>query len=243
VLVGLAVHSAAFLGFTPVRPEVTTFADAAIAHAGDEVRARASNPDSIAAQVRGWVDEGGAAETDEAPASGRPQWEVPILRAAEALDALAADIRDRVELLDEEYDLLWWSHAGRSAIADAPWSKVDPPQKRTVLVAHELGQKVTRIPATAIVDGLAAVALGDVATKSLPLTDIVAAVRDEGVAVAGVEHTLLPIGTGVAQAAVYDDDTWVKVLKQVYRVNVKDSHTAAAIARQLIRELQIASLL
>lgn len=241
-LVGLGVHSAGFVGLTPVRPEVTAFADSAVAQLADATRRRALKHDPIAPKVAGWVNEG---NDPGQPASSRSEWEHPIVRAAEALDAFATEIRDRLGLLDEEYNLLWWSHADRSSIADAPWGKVDPPARRAVLVAAELEAKLTHIPATPMVDGLAAVALGDAAKKSLSLADIVAVVREVGVTVtvAGTQHTLLPISTGVAQAAKYDDDTWIKVVRQIFKVDMKDKHEATAIARQLIRECQIGELL
>jgi hypothetical protein len=146
-------------------------------------------------------------------------------------------------LLDEEYNLLWWSHAGRSLTADAAWGDVAPPARRVALVGHELA-KQTRIPATAMVDGLAAVALGDLTAKHLDLADVVVAARAENVALAAAEHLLLPISTAVAQAKIYnEDDTWKKVVKTVHGIDVGKKEPAVAIARQLIREQHLGKLL
>jgi hypothetical protein len=242
IVASLATHSAAFLGLTPDLPEVATFADDAIVKAGDAVRARALMYEPTAPKVPGWVDQALAPPAEGTAPSERP-WEAPAIAVAQQLDALALQIRQRLELLDEEYNLLWWSHAGRSLTADLAWGDVAPPARRVALVGHELGQR-TRIPATAMVDGLAAVALGDVIDKQLALADVVAAARDENIALAAVEHTLLPISTAVTQAKVYDeDDTWKTVVKKVYGIDVSKKQPAVAIARQLILEQQLGKLL
>jgi hypothetical protein len=243
IVAGLAAQSAAFIGFKPDLPEVPAFADETIAQAGDAVRHRALNQDPIASKVAGWVDEGHTPATVEPPVGDRPEWEVPTLRVAEALDDFASEIRDRLQLLDEEYNLLWWGHAERSIVADSRWDKVDPPARRIALVGHEIDEKVTRTPATVMVDGLVAIALGDVATTPVSLADFVVAARDEGLTVAGIEHPLLPISTAMAQSVIYDDDTWIKVLKQRFKVNVEGQHPGDAIARQFIRERHLGRLI
>jgi hypothetical protein len=237
IIAGLATQSAAFLGLRADLPEVTSFANDAIFKAGDAVRTRALSYEPTARQVPGWVDAVRAAPSE------RPEWEAPAVAVAKQLDALAAEFQKRLDLLDEEYNVLWWSHAGRSLTADKLWAEVSPPARRVALVGHELATQ-TRIPATAMVDGLAAAALGDVATKQLTLADVVVALRDEEVPMADVEHTLLPMSTAAIQANVYnEDDTWKTVMKKVYGINVGDKRHAATIARQLIRERHLGELL
>lgn len=243
IVAGLATQSAAFLGLTPDLPEVATFANDAIFKAGEAVRTRALSYEATAPKVPGWVDEALAAPPEGTPASGRPEWEAPAVRVATQLDALAGEIRNRLELLEEEYNLLWWSHAGRCLTADAAWDDVAPPARRVALVGHELASR-TRIPATAMVDGLAAAALGDAAVKLLAVADVVVAVRGENLALATADHTLLPISTAVAQANLYtEDDTWKTVVKTVHGIDVGDKREGAAIARQLIRERHLGKLL
>lgn len=243
IVAGLATQSAAFLGLTPDLPEVITFADDAIAREGDAVRTRRLTYESTAPKVSGWVDQGSTPPPEGTPPSERPQWEAPVIAVAKQLDALAGDIRARLELLDEEYDLLWWSHAGRSVTVDLPWGDVLPPERRVILVGRELGER-TRTPATAMVDGLAAVALGEMAAEELALADVVAAAREEMVGIAGAGHALLPISTAVTQAGIYDDDdTWKKVVKKTHGIDVSVKRSAAAIARQLIRERQLGKFL
>lgn len=243
IIAGLATQSAAFLGLNPDLPEVATFANDAIFKAGDAARGRGLSYEPAAPEVPTWVDEARAAPPEGTPPSDRPQWEAPTVALAEQLDALADEIRNRLDLLDEEYNVLWWSHAGRSLTADTPWTDVSPPARRVALVGCELAMQ-TRVPATVMVDGLAAVALGDVADTKLTIADVVLAARADDVAMAAVEHTLLPISTGVAQASVYtEDDTWKKVLKKVHGIDVGDKHQAAAIARQVIRERHLGKLL
>jgi hypothetical protein len=243
IVAGLATQSAAFLGLTPDLPEVATFADDAIFKAGDAVRTRSLSDEPTAPKVPGWVDQALAPPPEGTPASDRPQWEAPAVAVAKQLDELAVEIRNRLGLLDEEYNLLWWSHAGRSVTADMAWDDVAPPARRVALVGHELAMQ-TRIPATAMVDGLAAVALGDVAAKQLALADVVIAAREDGVLLATVEHTLLPVSTAAAQANLYnEDDTWRTVVKKVHGIDVGRKQQAAAIARQLIREQHLGKLL
>jgi hypothetical protein len=242
IVAGLATQSAAFLGLTPDLPEVTSFADDAIVKAGDAVRARTLSYEATAPKVPGWVDQAVAAPAEGTQPSARPEWEAPAVAVAKQLDALAVEIRERFALLEEEYNLLWWSHAGRSLTVDAAWDEVAPPARRVALVGRELGG-LTRIPATAMVDGLAAVALGDVAAKQLALADVVA-VWGADLALAGVEHTLLPISTAVTQANLYnEDDTWKTVVKKIHGIDVAMKQPAVAIARQLIREQHLGKLL
>lgn len=243
LVAGLATQSAAFLGLKPDLPEVATFADAALFNAGEAARTRLLSYEPAAPEVPGWVDQALASAPEGTQSSGRPQWESPAVAIAKRLDALALGIRDRLGLLDEEYNLLWWSHAGRSLTADVAWANVAPPARRVALVGHELGEQ-TRIPATAMIDGLAAVALGDAAAKQLALGDVVIAARDENVALAAVEHRLLPISTAVTQANVYnEDDTWKTVVKKVHGIDIGRKQPAVAIARQLIREQHLGKLL
>lgn len=243
VVAGLATQSASFLGLKPDLPEMETFADDAIVKAGDAARARALSYEPTAPEIPGWVDQAVAPPAEGAPPSDRPDWEAPAAAVAERLDELAVEIRARLELLDEEYNLLWWSHAGRSLTADVAWGDVTPPARRVVLVGHELG-KQTRVPATPMVDGLAAVALGDVAAKQVALADVVIAARDDDVELAAVEHTLLPISTAVAQAKIYnEDDTWKTVVNKLHGIDVSKKQSASLIARQLIREQHLGKLL
>jgi hypothetical protein len=243
IVTGLAAQSAGFLGLTPDLPEVATFADDAVAKAADVARRRTLSYEAIATKVPGWVDEAIAPPAEGVTPSDRPQWEAPAVAIARQLDGLASEVLDRFALLDEEYNLLWWSHAGRSLTADADWGDVDPPALRVVLVGMELGEQA-RIPATPMVDGLAAVALGDVAEKHVALADVVLAARDQSVGLATFEHTLLPISTAVTQANLYtEDDTWKTVVKTLHSIDVAEKQSAMATARQLIREQHLGKFL
>lgn len=243
VTAGLASRCAAFLGLIPDLPEVTTFADAALAKEGDAVRTRALPYEATASKVPGWVDEALTPASEGTPPSERPNWEAPTVAVAEHLDALAEEIRMRLGLLDEEYNLLWWSHAGRSLTVDEAWTGVAPPARRVVLVGHELGN-LTRIPATAMAEGLVSVALGDFAHSPMTLAEVAIAAREADVTIAAAEHTLLPISTAVAQAKIYDEDeTWKTVVKKVYGIDVGQEQPGAAIARQIVREKHLGKLL
>lgn len=249
IVAGLATQSAAFLGLKPDLPEIGSFAEDTIVNAGDAVRSRSLSYESTAPQVTGWVDTALAPppEGTPAPPGGtptRPSWEAPAVAIAKQLDALAVEIRNRLGLLDEEYNLLWWSHAGRSLTADMAWGDVAPSARRAALVGHELGMQTTRVPATTMIDGLAAVALGDAAETQLALADVVLAARDENVQLSTVQHKLLPISTAVTQAKIYlTDDTWKTVVMKVHGIDVTKKQPAVAIARQLIREQQLGKLL
>jgi GTPase-associated system helical domain len=243
IVAGLATQSAAFLGLKPDLPELLVFADDTIAKASDAARARVLRYQPTAARVPGWVDKATAPPEEGTAPTGRPDWEGPTLAVAEQLDQLANELQNRLALLDEEYDLLWWSHAARSLTADLPWSEVSPPARRVALVGHELGTR-TRVPATLMVDGIGAVALGEVAAKLLAVADVVVALQKQGVAMAAVEHTLLPISTAVNQANIFtEDDTWKTVVEKIHGIDVSKKHPAAAIVRQIVRELHLGELL
>jgi hypothetical protein len=149
-------------------------------------------------------------------------------------------------MVDEEYDALWWSYTRRSETTGTVWSAVVPLPKRIVLVANELGRKLSLVPSPPIARGLVALALEGHIDDNVTLRDVMVAAAENGVdVVKGVQNRLLPISAAVARIIELgvDDDTWSNVLAKTLNLKVNTEHSALDAAMQLVREAEIGALL
>lgn len=246
-MIGLAVQTAAWLGLTPAIPEVTTLADATIAAAAISSRSREPwEPiaDEITELLPGEpavTNAEGVVETEEVDG-----YEAAIYRLAKAIDDLGARLGERLALVDEEYDSLWWSYTGTSDVDHEVWDDVDPVGLRTVRVATELGGKISRVPVPPVVPGLIALALGDKRDKNVSLQELTKHVVATSSAPAKVAaHLLLPVSSSAEVWGTFEGDEalWTKAAKTRIGIDAKRSTTALESALQLIREKQICDLL
>jgi len=245
-LLSLLAQSAAFLGGAAAEPELETFVEAS---QRDLAAARRARPkwSPITGTVAKIMTDGprSVAEGQEAETVEQVQ-ERAINDLASALDLLASQVEQRGDLTDEEYNTLWWSYTRRSETTGSAWTNVGPLPKRIVLVANELGDKVSLVPSPPMVRGLLALALEGQADEEVTLSDVMVAAAENGVAVArGVSSRLLPISMAVARISELgaDDSTWSSVLAKTMRLEVCTVHSALDTAMQLIREREIGALL
>lgn len=243
VAMALAVRNAEFLGHAPALADLTGAADAALAAEAGAARARPDAPTTIAERISAVLsaDPG----HDDAGNPKLPDFAGAIMELTKAFDEAMSDLHERLELVDEEYDALWWSYSNRSVGADETWEKVDPPCVRAVLIADELGRRVQRVPAPPIVDGLVVRAIGSAAENSVDLAALGLAAVEHNVRVAEHTHQLLPLSTIVAKVRELgaDDDTWRTVVERSTKIDVESKAKAVDAARQLIREVEIGCLL
>lgn len=245
-LVGLSVQSASWLGLTPALADVHTVADAAVAAAAAASRSR-DGWDPISGEVMDLM----LGEEEVVNAEGVVEREAvdghaaAIERLAESLDVLGARLDERMQLVDEEYDSLWWSYTAASAYDQTPWDSVHPIGLRAVRVATELGSRISRSPAPPVVPGLIALALGDKRDKNVSLKELTRHVVELGAAPSTASHLLLPISASAALAGTFggDEELWTKAAKTTLGVDADRSTSALDSALQLIREKQISDLL
>ena len=244
-LVGLFVESAIFTGAISPIGELAEHAKATLATAAAAVRERPTEWTPVATEIASLL---GAEQPEgvEATTSDLDVHEKALVRLAEAMDSLAARVDERGKVVDEEYDALWWSYSGRSITTRDPWGDVKPLARRVVLVAHELGQKMSLRPGPPMVRGLLAAALGDQASKKISMADVALAAAAEHVDIAPhAKNRLLPISSAVAQIAELgsDGDTWKDVLERSLGLQVIAETPALDAALQLFREVEIGKFL
>lgn len=244
---GLVVESAGYVGLKPVVEELAEFAEKALADAATISRIRPEPWEPVSAVVAAEL-ESPTTETDPETNEAR---EVDvrgaaIRRLAEAVDSLGSRTDDRFRSIDEEYDALWWSFTNRSTGTDQPWSKVEPLARRVVLVASELGDRITRVPSPPIVGGLMATALDDKSASDVSLAEVAIAAADEG-RFPGTTRSarLLPIESTVAEIRRIgaEDGTFKETLKKTLTLDASRTTSALDAARQLRREEEIGTFL
>jgi hypothetical protein len=170
-----------------------------------------------------------------------------IRRLARSVDDLAARLDARLQVMDEEYDALWWSYTARSEGTGEPWGDIQPLARRAVLVANELGRHLQRVPSPPMVRGLMAAALSDAATTKISLGDVAIEASAEN-CFPDTQRAirLLPIESSVCEIRRLDDaggDTWKESVKKALDFDPARKITALEAACQLRREVELGALL
>lgn len=237
-LVSLLGQSASFVGGTPAEPELHAHVIDAQHRLAAAIRTRPPAWTAITKDITQLAaKEPAEGETEFAPLIKA------ITRLAQELDkaGLRADIRAR--LVDEEYESLWWSFAGRSVTDDVPWSDVTPVARRVVLAADELGARVRPL-GPAVVKSLLATALAGAVDKEVTLGEVILAACEADVdLVLNEDRKLLPISSGasIVRRVGSDGTTWSDTLakSETLKLNINTRSTALDAALQLFREVDI----
>jgi hypothetical protein len=245
---GLLVRSASFLGLELKLAEVIAFAERTLNDAAVAARLRTKPWQPVAAAVQSDLDgptasePNDAGETTEIDVHGNA-----IGRLARSIDELGAQLDARLQVIDEEYDALWWSYTARSEGTGEPWGDIQPLARRAVLVATELGRHLQRIPSPPMVRGLMAAALGDAASTTVSLGDVaVEASASNCFPETQRAIRLMPIESAVSEIRRLDDasgDTWKDSLKKALDFDASRKITALEAACQLRREQELGVLL
>lgn len=251
---GIMVRSAEFVALKTHSPApLQQLAERSIAAAARRARLRYSDEDSVADQVQAEFPAQATAlqlETQDWPTVSQrldailANHRAATISIAKTIAAAVDRVESRVELVDEEFNTLWWSYSGRSANEDQPWSEIEPPELRAILSAEELWDEVSYAPAPPSSNGLLALAVRepeakttigefakqlsgrlpqrfkDKASSVYPLTTV-ASIVDE-------------FGTG--------GKTWSDIASKRHGIDVKQTCTLRAAAEQYLREHDLTSL-
>jgi hypothetical protein len=237
-LVSLLGQSAEFVGGTAMVPELHTHVVAAQDRLAAARRARLESWTPIAKSIVDLAAKEPAEGETELTATRKA-----IGRLAQEIDKIALRGDARASLIEEEYEVLWWSFAGRSVTDEVPWSEVAPLARRVVLAADELGSRV-QPPGPAIVKSLLATALAGVGEAEVALGDVILAAAEADVSVVrNAERKLLPISSGVTIVTKLGGEgaTWSEALAKTngLKLMVGTKSTALEAALQVFREADI----
>jgi hypothetical protein len=250
-LLALLVQSAEFAGMKPSIGALSALADDAaqeVSRAGRQRNAPSTSLGTAVAKIL--KDAGSTAGADI------QDWDVvsthlgardkALQEIAKQADQLATQVANRLDLADEEMDILWWSYSARSSSLGETWSDIKPPERRAVIAAAELRELARKSPSLPGCRSLLALALGNDAREATSIGDLAGAVVDADLLKqSGVRSPLLPIAS-CADARLEmggDDDTWVKVVERTARVDATRSCSFLEGAEQWMRETEIRDLL
>jgi hypothetical protein len=244
-LLALLAQSAGFLGLELAVPEVRFLADAALAGRARRVRHRAQPAEAvneIRGLLRGANTSAIAADATAATINKAVTDRDRALRAvAQRVDSLVGWAEARIELLEEELDLLWWSRRGRSR-DDQSWGEL-PPTQRAAVCAGELADLLARAPAPPSVRSLLREALGADADVETLIVDVAAAF----VPVDNPRrHPLLPLTTYAVIAAelgIDEEDAVARMFGKVVELSGDGRRPLIESAEQVLRERHIAAML
>lgn len=228
-----------FLGWTPRLPalpdRVRAYTDASARKIRERVALDASirAPRKRSAQAEAELDETGklAANLNDVH-----NW---VGRVVERVDAIVEEFNDRLALLDEEIDALWWARSDTSFTTDEPWADL-PALRRTVLASTEVTTIVGPHPPTA---GTLAVLDQVIAAgpDTFTLADAVAALHENGWTPPAPDkgcEAFRPLAAGIALMAQFSGNITVVTEALAASLDLPEGHvvSARALARQILNE-------
>lgn len=232
-------ESLAFLGWTPVLSALPERVRANVEATSHKVRERVALDPTVRAPRKRSAD--AAAGLDEtgklaAALNDVQNW---VGRVVERLDVIVADFNERLDLLDEEVDALWWSRSGASSTTGEVWVDL-PVLRRTVLATMEMTRIVGSHPPTA---GTLAVLDQVIAggPDTFTLVDAVAALREVGWEAPAPEsdrEAFRPLGAGIALLTQFNGNTSVVREALASSLALPEGHVvrASVLARQILNE-------
>lgn len=242
VLVALMVESAAFTGLVPVLADLTAASRHCLERSSRTARARLSNETSVRAVSRL------AKVPSEEPDEDR-MFEL-IVERDRAINGVVARIEElvrsfnrRLDLMDEEIDVLWWGRSDASALVDRPWAAMAP-LERAVIAAREVNGLVKHQPPTRGTHAVLAAVVDDAETR-YPVVEVLAALDRQEIALPDeVDDVLSPLAAGLATYRRLHGSTDVVpgVLEAAGLFRADAEFTGQAVAEQLLREWAIEAL-
>ncbi len=234
-------ESLLFLGWVPVIGDLPArlyaFADA------QARRTRERIPLGVTTRLaRKVVASGGDTDEDKIQRLSADLSEVHQLlnRATKRLDAIVAQFNDRLALLDEEVDALWWARSGFSSTTGQAWSSLSS-LERAILAGIEVADIVGSRPPTAGTLVVLDQAIGS-SDETFDLVDVVVALGRAGWTgrpARNKSHApFRPLATGIASMSEFNDDTDVvsKALSASLLIPGGHKVSPSAVARQLLTE-------
>lgn len=244
VLTALMVESAAFTGLVPVLPDLTTASKHCLDRSSRVARARLSNETMVKA-----VTKLASVPSDEGTPDEDRMFELIIERdraintMIARIEGLVRSFNERLDLMDEEVDVLWWARSGTAMSIDQSWAGLTP-LDRAVVAAHEVKGLVKHQPPTRATWAVLA-AVVDGAESSHPVVEVLAALdRHEIVLSDKTSGTLNPLANGLAAYRRLNGvaDVVSGQLEAEGLFPIGTAVTAQAVAEELLREWAIEAL-
>ena len=161
-------------------------------------------------------------------------------RAVERLATVVDQFNDRLDLLDEEVDALWWARSERSGSTGQAWTDLDS-LERTILASIDVANIVGSRRPTAGTSALLSQVIGT-ASETFELVDVVAALHQAGWSGSPADDDsrapFRPLATGIALMKQFNNDTDVVAKALKASLSIPDGHkvTTSAVAHQLLNE-------
>ncbi len=232
-------ESLLFVGWSPVLPalpdRVRAYADASARKVRERVALDSSikAPRKRSAQADAELDETGklAANLNDVQ-----NW---VGRVVERVDAIVAEFNERLDLLDEEVDALWWARSDTSSTTGEAWADL-PALRRTVLASTEVTTIVGPHPPTA---GTLAVLDQVIAAgrDTFTVAEAVAALHENGWTAPAPDkghEAFRPLAAGIALMAQFSGNITVVTEALAASLDLPGGHVVSApgLARQILNE-------
>lgn len=245
VMNALLVLNARYLRLTPSIASLAQLATAALVDSGRRVR-EPLEPTDTPKEVRGLL---GGATRVAADASDLSEVLKAVKSRDAALNALARRVEglvplleDRLELVEEELDLLWWGRRGTSGVEDIPWEAIEPAQ-RACVAASEVAARITRLPAPPLARALLRQALGQEADAEFTIAAVASHMPAEGLSTQ--KRLLMPLSTfrAIAESVGNDQQSIAAaIVRTAPDLPATEERPLIETAEQALRELQINKL-
>ncbi|MEI5672149.1 MULTISPECIES: GTPase-associated system all-helical protein GASH [unclassified Nocardioides] len=232
-------ESLLFLGWTPVLAALPERVRATTEASARKVRERVVLDATIRAPRKRSAEAGAELdETDKLAATLNDvhNW---VGRVVDRIDAVVGQFNERLDLLDEEVDALWWARSGTSSTTGEVWTDL-PALRRTVMATTEVTTIVGPHPPTAgtltVLDQV--IAAG---TDTFTLTEAVAALQETGWTAPtpdNAREVFRPLATGIAFMVQFSGNTTVVTEALAASLDLPEGHvvSASALARQILNE-------
>ena len=164
---------------------------------------------------------------------------------ATRLEDVVRTFNERLILLDEEIDTLWWARSSFSYETGVEWS-VMPPLKRAIQSSVELTRILSKFPATRAIVGLLNQVNSISSSETTTLGDIAQAANGINIDIPDDVGDFIPVSTAIKVGVEFElDSTEVRdsVLRTKYGLDAKQEVSLQRLPEQLLIEAAlIASL-
>jgi len=250
VIAGLAIQSAEFCGYQPPLADLPPLASAAISRISTARRRRSvETPPSVYNEVEPQIAKANVEEVE--PVASGPlraaleKIRASIRRTARRVDAMQTQFENRSLVVDEELDVLWWSHGKYSEILNQSWSEA---KGAALLVApYELASKLSLEPPPRSAGFLVAAIFEQAGLDpngSAALREAVecAAALEASVSEGG-DYKLFPISDAILERhRKKGQEVWADGYKAEFGLDSEEMFAHIDLASQFLRELSLGKL-
>jgi hypothetical protein len=248
VIAGLAVHSAEFCGYQAPLADLPSLASGAISRISTERRRRSDEaPPSLYNDVEPQIAKANVEEVE--PVGSGPlraaleKVRASVRRTARRIDAMQIQLENRNHVIDEELDVLWWSHGKQSEVLGLSWREAEG---AALLVApYELASKLALEPPPRSASFLVAAVFEQAGLDpngSVALREAVecAAPLGTNVSESGGPYKLFPISDALLERHRKNgQDVWADAFKAEFGLDPEEAFPRIDMAGQFLTELSL----